>query len=575
MTSLDNERRVALVFGNANYKFGNRLKNPHNDARSMAAMLNRLGFKLHLPTADDTEGWWCDSGVEEMRLALSTFMHEAKSADAAAIYFGGHGMDFDGENYLMPVSVQLTDTDQLDFQAISLGTVMRSLRAVKGFSLVVLDCCRVSEFEQLVRGFSDTREFHRKPLAEPKIRETRIAVAYATNRGAPAYDGPENGNSPFVEAMLQCLEVPDEEIRHAFGAVHEHVVATTRRRGVPQYPHLYESLGGKKFYLKRTAVGAAGGPHLWAEKEWSLLKDSSDIELLRAFEREAPEYYKILTRRRLDHIRGLAWVETSTNNSRQSLESFIEQWPDTEETVLAKALLDDIESQVQAKARRKADWETATHTDSRASYEAFLSTWKDGEYVEQAVAERDSLIWWELLPSTTSPLRIIAISEYMRKRPRPSRVTELARLELEGYNRRESERQKNLIVSRIDQGVERIKNPALAPKSDERSRSVGSYHSSGVHYAEPDPAGPWPSHVLDMWLMESYDRPAPSEIAGQFVTSSDHFSWEDSSHRRRTPLGSAIAVSAKAAAKTGKDAATSDRFVTSSDHFRWEDDGGR
>src|SRR6478672_6117990 len=108
-------RRVALVIGNGAYRNVPALLNPPNDASDIAAALKRLGFTVTLST---------NAGFDDMRRSLIALGRDAAGADMAAVYFAGHGMEINGENWLIPVDAELKKgTDALN-EAISLRSVM-------------------------------------------------------------------------------------------------------------------------------------------------------------------------------------------------------------------------------------------------------------------------------------------------------------------------------------------------------------------------------------------------------------------------------------------------------------------
>jgi uncharacterized caspase-like protein len=95
------ERRVALVVGNADYKFGNvSLANPRNPAQDVSAVLKTLGFEVKTAV---------DASKRDMDLALADFARRATDADAALFLYASHAMQFQGRNYLMPTDAELED----------------------------------------------------------------------------------------------------------------------------------------------------------------------------------------------------------------------------------------------------------------------------------------------------------------------------------------------------------------------------------------------------------------------------------------------------------------------------------
>src|SRR5665213_1941780 len=91
-------KRVALVVGNAAYQNAPTLPNPVNDGAVIATTLRDAGFDV------DSRH---DLSAVEMRRALRDFSDRARDADIALIYYAGHGLEVDGNNYLIPIDAKL------------------------------------------------------------------------------------------------------------------------------------------------------------------------------------------------------------------------------------------------------------------------------------------------------------------------------------------------------------------------------------------------------------------------------------------------------------------------------------
>jgi hypothetical protein len=95
------ENRLALVIGQSAYKTVPVLPNPGNDAKAMAQLLTDSGFEVVSAT---------DLSQNQMREKVSEFAGRiaAKGADTVAmIFYAGHGLQIDGENFLVPVDVDV------------------------------------------------------------------------------------------------------------------------------------------------------------------------------------------------------------------------------------------------------------------------------------------------------------------------------------------------------------------------------------------------------------------------------------------------------------------------------------
>ncbi|MBR0721311.1 caspase family protein [Bradyrhizobium manausense] len=240
-------RRVALVIGNGAYRNVPTLTNPPNDASDIAAALSRLGFTVALAT---------NAGFDDMRRRLIAFGRDAAGADMAAVYFAGHGMEINGENWLIPIDAELKrDTDAAN-EAINLQSVMLQVSNTTSLGLVILDACRNNPFAARMNRSMATRAAPTSGLG--RIEPVgNVLVAYAARDGTTALDG-EARNSPFAAALLRNIEAPGVEVTFMFRNVRDDVMEATRNE---QQPFVYGSLSRKAIYLAgRPPDGAEGTP---------------------------------------------------------------------------------------------------------------------------------------------------------------------------------------------------------------------------------------------------------------------------------------------------------------------------
>src|SRR5262249_55315293 len=129
--------RVALVVGNAAYKTVPQLDNSVFDARAVAAEFRKIGFKV-------VEGY--DLSGDQMRALLADFSNSLSGSGGAIVYYAGHGVSFDGENYLLPVDIDVKSPASLDLNAISVTQVLRQMHREERANVVILDACRDNPF---------------------------------------------------------------------------------------------------------------------------------------------------------------------------------------------------------------------------------------------------------------------------------------------------------------------------------------------------------------------------------------------------------------------------------------------
>ncbi len=57
-----------------------------------------------------------------MRAALARFAQKLKGTEAALFYYSGHGLQIDGQNYLVPVDAQVDADQVMAFELVKLTT---------------------------------------------------------------------------------------------------------------------------------------------------------------------------------------------------------------------------------------------------------------------------------------------------------------------------------------------------------------------------------------------------------------------------------------------------------------------
>src|SRR5712671_522224 len=274
------EQRVALVIGNGAYRSVPELRNSRNDADDISEQLKRLGFAV-------IDGRDLDRSA--MQTALGRFAQRLRGADAGLVYYSGHGLQINGQNFLVPVDLKMDSGAFTPFEMVRLDDVVEALSYTDGVRLLVLDACRDNPFANSLaqnkgsRGASTTRG-----LAKIE-RSQGMLIAYSTQPNAVAADG-TGRNSPFTAALVREMQVPGLEVATVFRRV---AVNVYRETGGAQTPELSVSLL-QDFYLnpQESDVGA-----------WQKLGPSASAAGLKAFISRFPTSVMVdAARARLDAI---------------------------------------------------------------------------------------------------------------------------------------------------------------------------------------------------------------------------------------------------------------------------------
>src|SRR5215467_7095036 len=191
------ENRMALVIGQSAYKSVPALPNPGNDAKAVTRLLTDSGFEVS-SAADLTQS--------EMRTAVSDFAGKvaAKGPDTVAlVFYAGHGIQVDGENFLIPTDIDPKREADIPMQAVRLNDVLNTLASVPSrMRFLLLDACRNNPFPELNKTTGSGLA-----IVDAKVGAPGTFVSFSTSPGAEAEDG-SGANSPYTTALLATGREP-------------------------------------------------------------------------------------------------------------------------------------------------------------------------------------------------------------------------------------------------------------------------------------------------------------------------------------------------------------------------------
>lgn len=226
--------KVALVIGNSACNAAPYLKNPVNDAKVVGEALTQAGFEVTSYT---------DLGYSALVEALGKFSRSAGTAETAVIYYAGHGMEIDRQNFLIPVDAKLEFATDAEFQAVRLDLMVRAVGGADRLGIVIVDACRNNPFAtRLDQAGRDRGISQGMGRVEPR---GNTLVAYSAREGTVAFDGVDD-NSPYALALAKSLDTPGLEIGKLFRTVRDDVMAAT---GGAQEPVLFGTLSAEDYFF--------------------------------------------------------------------------------------------------------------------------------------------------------------------------------------------------------------------------------------------------------------------------------------------------------------------------------------
>ncbi len=211
------QKRLALVFGNSNYP-SSPLKNPVNDANAIGKELKSLGFEVMLYT---------NLSQKDMINHIREFGEKLNSDKGVGLFFyAGHGMQVNGENYIIPVSANIEKEQDIELEAVNVKRLMGEMEnAQNELNIIILDACRDNPFSRSFRSIAN------KGLASTSA-PTGTIVAFSTAPGSVASDG-EGENGLYTQELLKAISKENMKIEDVFKEVRKNVYQLSNKEQVP------------------------------------------------------------------------------------------------------------------------------------------------------------------------------------------------------------------------------------------------------------------------------------------------------------------------------------------------------
>ena len=315
-TEAEAAKRLALVIGIDDYKNLPKLEKAAGDARAMTSTLENLGFDVTRVLNADRQ---------QLNIAIDKFASRLQPDDLAFVHFSGHGVEIDGENFLLPADVPKPVNGRkgsVKYESIGLQRLIGQI-AETGVRarLFVLDACRDNPFEQVgARSVGSTRGLARTEAPAG----TFIMYSAAYRQVALDKLGPDDTapTSVFTRVLLDKLVEPGKPISHIAREVRNEVQSLAKKAGHTQRPAYYDELSSKLILnasdnAHRVAQPAASTDADLELAYWQSVKDTATPEELQSYLEKYPNgAFAALARLRAAKLRDNAKAKVASVQPR-------------------------------------------------------------------------------------------------------------------------------------------------------------------------------------------------------------------------------------------------------------------
>jgi uncharacterized caspase-like protein len=339
------EARLALVIGQSAYRTVPELPNAANDAKGMTELLGNAGFTV--TTASNL-------AQNDMRQAISDFAGKVSASGAdtvALVFYAGHGLQIDGENYLVPVDLDPKREADIPLQGVRLNDLLNTLGALPTRARIfMLDACRNNPFPAL------SGAGHGLAIVDTKAGAPGSFISYSTSPGSEAEDG-SGIDSPYTTAALTVAKQPNLPIEEVFKRIRVAVAQSTDGRQIP-----WESSSLTTDFKFFGGDGSGSQAALPGASSMALASGTRSLEDWRKDLQGKPAM--------------VAYEMVITDDTVPAYQAYIELYAQDTRTPRLRTIVE--------RRRQMLAWERATAINTRASFEAYLTNWDNSDLAATA-----------------------------------------------------------------------------------------------------------------------------------------------------------------------------------------------
>lgn len=339
------EARLALVIGQSAYRTVPELPNAANDAKGMTELLGNAGFTVTAaPNLSQTD----------MRQAISDFAGKVSASGAdtvVLVFYAGHGLQIDGENYLVPVDLDPKREADIPLQGVRLNDLLNTLGALPTRARIfMLDACRNNPFPAL------SGAGHGLAIVDTKAGAPGSFISYSTSPGAEAEDG-SGADSPYTTAALTVAKQPNLPIEEVFKRIRISVAQSTDGRQIP-----WESSSLTTDFKFFGGDSSGAQPAIPGGSSMALASVTRSVEDWRKdLQGKDPK---------------AAYDLVIADDTVPAYQAYVELFTQAPFTPRLRTILE--------RRRQMVAWERATAINTRASFEAYLANWDNSDLAATA-----------------------------------------------------------------------------------------------------------------------------------------------------------------------------------------------
>lgn len=311
--------RLALVIGQGAYQ-GRSLPTTVNDAGLIAQTLTSAGFEV-------IQGR--DLGANDLRSLVRDFLDKVQDLEPGStvmVYLAGHGVQLEGDNYLLPVDARIERDVDVPIEGFRLSDLVRSLeRSPAKARVIVADMARDYPFgsagEPIAKGLA---------LMEPP---TGFLMAFSSAPNIVAADG-QGPYGVYATALAEMIRQPGMPLDEVFARTRLRTHEATNGLQIPWHS---ANLGNASIVFFEQSEAAAAPlvrevrriEEVPADEAYAIAVERDTIQDYQAFLRRYPDHRlaRRVTALLVARREATVWRRTLASNTREAYWTYLRRYP--------------------------------------------------------------------------------------------------------------------------------------------------------------------------------------------------------------------------------------------------------
>lgn len=228
-------KKEALIIGINSYQYLETLDKCENDANDLSSFLKNCDFNTEV---------LLNPSQRDFIKSLSDYKKKISEDTISIIYFSGHGLQIEGDNFLVPADANISILEEIPYFCINASDLLLNIElGSKIMHLIVLDACRNNPFKTGLKSVSCGLARMIAPMG--------TLIAFSTSPNMTSSEKSIDKNGIYTKHLLQNLKTPNISVERVFKNTRTDVIEDTKGKQVPWEE---SSLHGDDFYFIKEAT---------------------------------------------------------------------------------------------------------------------------------------------------------------------------------------------------------------------------------------------------------------------------------------------------------------------------------